>query len=993
MKRLIVGVLAACAAAVSAFGSMPPSPYVPVDWVQLRGNGTNPAKISTGIVIEETMKLEFKVSLDDTVNYGSAFKDYIDEGHNTTRIIRAETSGDTLLVCFHSKASGGTRVTALKNATDPIEGWMMKGQANINGITTAISTTQGTANDTPLCFQTKENSSMHFYYLRIFNNGEPLVEYVPCVNANDPTDCGIWNGTEVLKSATGTVTAGPAATLAMDVIAPQTFTGSPLTPEVTVRFYGRALEARVDYDVSYDNNTDPGEATVTVTGAGDYEGLNAQASFQITVENPFEVLDPQGASVGASAKFSEAFASCLAAGGGEIVLLAPATIDSRLAPAAADLGGKTVLIRSAEGRLYRLTAGTADAGFNLPEETANAKFNLHFKDIVLDGGAVWSSDEVTDLSNGGLTRTASFIDFNTYNYIRFKEGVVVENFHQGTSHYAIYGTGWYSYFYVDSADFVARRIRGGGFVNMGQNRQTYFRGTVTACYVTAPALMNHPGNYGGAAEYYDGTAIYGNVVKSGSHAVRLHADWPANGLKLGSTDAASKICICDNFIEGTQTRANINPCKATAVQLVGPLTEDSAIGISWPDSSPDGTPFATCSYTGETAPNVNRFVFDGNPVEGITYVGSLDGDNLSWVDAQKGGGIEQDEVFRVLNPGEEPQTFDRLEDAVAAVYSNAVIELTGDALYDKSFTVSSKQIVLRSAEGPRRVLKRVKGACITLQPTEMKATAVKIENLIVDGGAAWTDPGDFGSTACSGVKTADLFVTGYFPAGWQQDVYGILTLGAGATVRNVNAASAVLHPTSENYAGTIVMLAGSEIVDCRGECPIVGAFGNGGQIQLNGGVITRCLGSVVVQRNGVLQPAEIGAVTIVSNRVGTAALGQTSAGNNGYFKFTGGVTVIRDNFTAGNEEKNANFWVRPHFSGSLEAGSDIRLGVSAGLGGNIIVDINEGDVIGALDAKGIKGGCYIHNLVNPKLTAVRAAVDDEDCFVWGKASGLMLLFR
>lgn len=992
MKKFLIGACAAVAAVVSAFGSMPPSPYVPVEYVQLSGNGTSLAKISTGVVIEETMKLEFKVSLDDTVNYGSAFKDYIDEGHNTTRIIRAETSGDTLYVCFHSRAQGSTRVAALKNATDPIEGWMKKGQANINGITTEISTTQGTANDTPLCFQTKENSSMHFYYLRIFNNDEPLVEYVPCVNANDPTDCGIWNGTEVLKSATGTVTAGPAANLTVDAIKPQVFSGYPLTPDVTVRFYGRVLEKGADYDVSYANNTDFGEATVTVTGVNGYEGLNAQTSFMITLEHPFEVLNPQGASAGTYATFSGAFAAALKEGGGEIVLLGPATIDTRLAPAAADLSGKTVWIRSAEGQQYRLMAGTADAGFELPEVTS--VFSLKFKDVILDGGAVWPSDEVTSLSNNGLTRTGSFIMLGgKNNYTYFDEGVVVENFHQGDAHYVIDSNAWSTRFYVDSADFIARRIRGGGFAHMGQNRQTHFRGTVTACYATAPALMLHDGANAGSAAYYDGTSICGNAVKSGSHAVRLHADWPANGLKLGSTDAASKICICDNFIEGTQTRANINPCKATAVQLVGPLTEDSAIGISWPDSSPDGTPFATCSYTGETAPNVNRFVFDGNPVEGITYVGSLDGDNLSWVDAQKGGGIEQDEVFRVLNPGEEPQTFDRLEDAVAAVYSNAVIELTGDALYDKSFTVSSKQIVLRSAEGPRRVLKRVKGACITLQPTEVKDSTVTIENLIVDGGAEWSDPDDLGNAACKGVKTADLFVTDYFTAGWQQDAYGVLTLGSGATVRNVNAGTAVCRPMSQNTSGTIVMETGAEIVDCRGECPVIAALGNGGQVRLYGGVITRCSGSYVVQRNGVSQPAEIGAVTIVSNRVGTAALGQTSADNNGYFKFIGGTTVVRDNLTNNSEEKNAKFLIRPHFSGSLEAGSDIRLGVSTGQSGAVTFNVNEGDVIGALDIKGFKGGRFVHNLVNPKLTAVKAVVDGTDCLVWGRAQGMMLIVR
>ena len=62
--------------------------------------------------------------------------------------------------------------------------------------------------------------------------------------------------------------------------APQTYTGSALRPAVSVRAGGRTLSQGRDYDVSYANNTNPGTATVTVTGKGNYTG-RATGSFKI----------------------------------------------------------------------------------------------------------------------------------------------------------------------------------------------------------------------------------------------------------------------------------------------------------------------------------------------------------------------------------------------------------------------------------------------------------------------------------------------------------------------------------------------------------------------------------------------------------------------------------------------------------------------------------------------------------------------------------------
>ena len=63
----------------------------------------------------------------------------------------------------------------------------------------------------------------------------------------------------------------------------QTYTGSALTPAVTVKVDGKELTT-ADYDVAYSNNTNVGTATVTITGKGNYAGT-ATAKFEIVKAN------------------------------------------------------------------------------------------------------------------------------------------------------------------------------------------------------------------------------------------------------------------------------------------------------------------------------------------------------------------------------------------------------------------------------------------------------------------------------------------------------------------------------------------------------------------------------------------------------------------------------------------------------------------------------------------------------------------------------------
>ena len=51
------------------------------------------------------------------------------------------------------------------------------------------------------------------------------------------------------------------------------FTGSNITPSVTVKVAGRSLTNGTDYTVSYSNNKNVGKATVKITGKGKYGGV------------------------------------------------------------------------------------------------------------------------------------------------------------------------------------------------------------------------------------------------------------------------------------------------------------------------------------------------------------------------------------------------------------------------------------------------------------------------------------------------------------------------------------------------------------------------------------------------------------------------------------------------------------------------------------------------------------------------------------------------
>ena len=70
------------------------------------------------------------------------------------------------------------------------------------------------------------------------------------------------------------------------------YTGEEVKPEPTVKYENTVLVKNVDYVVGYKNNIEPGEATIIITGTGNYTG-KVQATFDIVGEKPEETTSEE----------------------------------------------------------------------------------------------------------------------------------------------------------------------------------------------------------------------------------------------------------------------------------------------------------------------------------------------------------------------------------------------------------------------------------------------------------------------------------------------------------------------------------------------------------------------------------------------------------------------------------------------------------------------------------------------------------------------------
>lgn len=180
-------------------------------------------------------------------NYTVDYSNNIDAGTATVTVTGKNTYTGTATKNFTiSKAE-------LSNATVSLAGW-----------------TYGDAANTPVLRGNLGDGTVNYFYA---NAEAPSLEYTTDV----PTNAGNYSVKAVIaetanyqgKEVTNTFSIAKANLSGVTIanIADQTYTGKAVEPAVTVTFNGETVDA-AEYTVGYSNNTNVGEATVTLTATG-----------------------------------------------------------------------------------------------------------------------------------------------------------------------------------------------------------------------------------------------------------------------------------------------------------------------------------------------------------------------------------------------------------------------------------------------------------------------------------------------------------------------------------------------------------------------------------------------------------------------------------------------------------------------------------------------------------------------------------------------------
>lgn len=88
-------------------------------------------------------------------------------------------------------------------------------------------------------------------------------------------DCNFWYTSQDITNIN--FNGGDLKQAVISTIPSQSYTGSPLKPAPVIKIAGRTLRLNRDYTLTYSNNINPGKATVTATGKGNYTGTITKA--------------------------------------------------------------------------------------------------------------------------------------------------------------------------------------------------------------------------------------------------------------------------------------------------------------------------------------------------------------------------------------------------------------------------------------------------------------------------------------------------------------------------------------------------------------------------------------------------------------------------------------------------------------------------------------------------------------------------------------------
>ncbi|NTW28210.1 MAG: hypothetical protein HGA39_02450 [Coriobacteriia bacterium] len=116
-----------------------------------------------------------------------------------------------------------------------------------------------------------------------------------------------------LTPLTALATGTDIASTTVASVADQAYTGLAITPNVTITDGSTTLVKDTDYTLGYANNTNPGTASITITGTGNYTGTKT-VSFKIVAAFTVKYVDASGAVQVAKAFTSADLASMATSG-------------------------------------------------------------------------------------------------------------------------------------------------------------------------------------------------------------------------------------------------------------------------------------------------------------------------------------------------------------------------------------------------------------------------------------------------------------------------------------------------------------------------------------------------------------------------------------------------------------------------------------------------------------------------------------------------------
>ena len=211
-----------------------------------------------------------------TVKYNNyTFKN----GTDYTLSYRNNTKIGTAIVTVKGKGKlSGTRSVTFKINAKPIKNAVItyNNSLTYNGSTLSPAVTVKYGNAT-----LKKNTDYTVAYSNNVNAGTGTITI---------TGKGIYGGS--VKKTFTIKKLGISAT-AVSGTGNKVYTGSAIKPVPAVKVGGRTLKNETDFTVSYKNNTEPGTATLKVTGKGNYSG-SVSKTFKITARaiNDVEVTVP-----------------------------------------------------------------------------------------------------------------------------------------------------------------------------------------------------------------------------------------------------------------------------------------------------------------------------------------------------------------------------------------------------------------------------------------------------------------------------------------------------------------------------------------------------------------------------------------------------------------------------------------------------------------------------------------------------------------------------